>query len=1286
VEVATPADIERIIAADCGIAIELGGRSTLGQSVARRGVKVVGLFQRGQSERLSLLRALATLHTQGAPLAWTAIYGQALRPVVLPSYPWQRQHYWIDESRRRLTTTGDEIAANPLLGRVLSSPALRQYVAESDLSVAALPWLGDHVVQGQAILPLAAFLEIAMAAVTGSRSIENVSIERPFEIPASKGRRTQIVSDGDSWEIFAAEGERWTRYASGQYGPSRQARLGESLASVRETMHGASSVERFYDRMRSVGINFGSAFQTVRELYVNHGTALARLRLTGDAAPYRFHPALLDGCLQGLAAAGDDGSLRLPVSLETFRLYGVPGVEVWAHAQVREAKGDLVGSLRMWNTEGELIAEVEGVHLRRVLLAQPAVRTDWLHQMQWRPKPLAGVATRTHGRLLVIAAATDQHEIAPRIATALRAHGAICEIANANEPVDIARHSGVVYLGDPATNDPLSSARECATLARLADVLVNRIGAVPRLWIVTRGAEAVNGNRGIAPFQTPLRGLARTIALEQPELRCTRVDLDPSGGIDGLIDEITRPDDEDQIAWRGGIRYVARLAPCVGATAEPVPARLAISTPGMLDCLEYMPAERRMPEAGEIEIRIFFAALNFRDVLNALGTRTDSDALGSECAGVVESVGPGVTEFAAGDFVVAIAPGGFGTFLTTAAMLAAHCPAQLRLAEAVTMPLAFLTARLALEQTGHLKAGDRVLIHAGAGGVGLAAIQLARRAGAEIFATAGSEAKREWLRTRGATHIFSSRDASFREGISRATGGRGVDIALNSLTGDLVPAGLESMAPGGIFLEIGKADIWERERVRALRPDIRFEVLDWAEVARSRPEQAGRMLREVMADAQARLIEPLPFEVYARVETESAFRNMAQGIHRGKLVVQQSPAPVSIGPLSIREDGIYLITGGLSGLGLRVAEWLVERGARRLMLLGRSEPDATARAIIGKLEAAGATVWARHADVSSRDELEAVFREIDRTGLRLRGVVHSAGVLDDGLLGQQDEERMARVFGPKVAGAWHLEELSRGRKLDLFVLFSSLASVLGSAGQANHAAANAFLDGLAHWRRGRGEHAVSIQWGAWGEIGSATAAALRQRREGKGIGEMSPAQGIALLEEVLRRDLTEVAAGPVDWAVFTREASGGRAPWLSDMLSGESAESVEAGKHVTAELARQLEAAPAAQRKDILRAYVRAEAGRILGMEPRRIDVRRPLSELGLDSLMSVELRNTLATALGRRLQATILFKFPTVEALTKYLLPDTEVISVPDDVADLLAISDEEAEELLASELESRG
>ncbi len=439
-----------------------------------------------------------------------------------------------------------------------------------------------------------------------------------------------------------------------------------------------------------------------------------------------------------------------------------------------------------------------------------------------------------------------------------------------------------------------------------------------------------------------------------------------------------------------------------------------------------------------------------------------------------------------------------------------------------------------------------MLIHAAAGGVGLAAVQIAQRAGAEVFATA-SPAKWDYLRSLGVCHLCSSRSLEFTEQVRDLTGGCGVDLALNSLAGDYIGRTVATLAPGGRFVEIGKRDIWSAARMAQVRPDVAYHVLALDELMVQTPAEVGSRLRELMELFDGGALRPSRHTVYPMEQAPAAFRALQQARPIGKVVL----AVRRSGDFACQGDASYLITGGLGGLGLEVARWLVEHGARHLILIGRREPsDAAARAVAG-LREAGAEVVVAPADVASEADLAAVLARAPRP---VRGVVHAAGVLDDGVLMQQTWARFEAVLAPKVQGAWNLHRLTRDQPLDFFVLFSSSAALLGSPGQGSYTAGNAFLDALAHHRRALGLPALSIDWGPWSGVGMAAALDEQRRRwAALGVSEIAPPQGLELLQHALTQDLTQVAALPVDWVRFLRTFPAGAAPkLLADLAPAET--------------------------------------------------------------------------------------------------------------------------------------
>ena len=805
----------------------------------------------------------------------------------------------------------------------------------------------------------------------------------------------------------------------------------------------------------------------------------------------------------------------------------------------------------------------------------------------------------------------------------------------------------------------------------------------PRLWLCTRGAQKVDdADKVLSPVAATVWGLGKVIALEHSELRCVRLDLAPKtveNEIEFLSAALDAEDSEDQVALRASRRWGARLQRIKEPKDNPdsmtsligKPYHLTFGSRGSLENLKWEITDRRPPKPGEVEIRVHATALNFRDVMNTMG-QGDPGPLGLECAGEIVAVGQGIDHFALGDAVVAVAPDSFAGYVTTSAQWVAPKPARMSFVEVVTVPIAFVTAHFSLNHLAKIQAGDRVLIHAAAGGVGLAAVTLAKRAGAEIFATAGSPEKRAFLKSLGVSHVMDSRSLGFAEEIMRITEGRGVDVVLNSLTNRFMDRSFEVVAQNGRFLEIGKRGVWESARVAKLNRDIQYFIVDWSVDARNSPGLIESMFHQLMAAFERGELELLPHRVFRLSEAKAAFRFMAQGRHKGKVVVshEEMLRPGTASP-DLDPQGTYLITGGLHGVGLMTAQWLVARGARHLVLTGRRTPDSHAIEALRAMDSQGIQVRVAQADASHAGTMMGLLEEARSTMPPLRGIIHSAGVLDDGVLLQQSWDRFATVFAPKIAGSLMLHRLTALDALDFFVLFSSAASVFGSPGQGNHAAANAFMDTLAAARVAAGMQGLSINWGAWEGAGAAVDRNVTGRAREAGYGVIDPQGGFLALEAALNRAQPQMIVFPADWPRFLQRISrdGHLRTFLTNFTGPGLAARQEPGDRVNGagsigdsipgsvrsqtapSFADRLAAVAPNQRRAVVMDQIRRDTARVLGLENfELLPNNKPLNELGLDSLMAVELCNCLGKALGRTLPATLLYDYPTVEVLARYL------------------------------------
>ena len=661
-------------------------------------------------------------------------------------------------------------------------------------------------------------------------------------------------------------------------------------------------------------------------------------------------------------------------------------------------------------------------------------------------------------------------------------------------------------------------------------------------------------------------------------------------------------------------------------------------------------------EPGQIRVAVEAVGLNFLDVLLSMGAVNSANPrLGEEFCGVIVEAAPDVADFAVGDRVLGLGFGAFASEIVTQADLVAPAPRGMSAASLATIPSAFVSAGLSFEMAG-LKAGDRVLIHTASGGVGLAAVELARAAGAQVFATA-SFPKQPYLRSLGIEHVFDSRSTDFGQEILEATGGEGVNVVLNSLTSPgFIEASLSCLSPGGSFVEMGRRDIWTHEEMASFRSDVAYSILELDFLKLNEPARPGAVLRGIVERIAAGSLSPLPFTRWPIAEAGAAMDFMRSARHIGKNVLVLPP--LSDGQL--RHDRTYLVTGGLGGIGVVVANWLADHGAGTIVLNGRRPPDPAAEEAIEALKLRGVDVRVELADMTDPSAIDAMLARMDAGMNPLAGIIHSVGVLSDGSLGNQTWERFERVLWPKILGAWHLHQATIGRDLDLFVLFSSITGVVGNSGQGNHAAANTFLDQLAGYRRSLGLPAQTIAWGAWSGLGEAEEQRERIERQlaASGTGWISPDLGLEAFDELVRQDVNWSMVASVDWPVLAENFET-PPPFLEELLTqaSEAVDSDGTGNAVLDPITM-LREQPIASWEQPLTAFLQGEVQAVLRL-PTLPAANVGFFDLGMDSLMSVELRNRLNRALSGEyvVSNTAVFDYPNVGALAGHLARELEAV-----------------------------
>ena len=836
-----------------------------------------------------------------------------------------------------------------------------------------------------------------------------------------------------------------------------------------------------------------------------------------------------------------------------------------------------------------------------------------------------------------------------------------------------------------------------------------------RIDLVTRGAQPAGLHMGATTVaQAPSIGIFRVILAEHPNFACRGIDLptEVSPADRGLLwSELIHVDTEREVALRGEARYVQRISRGLPhreqALDASVPLRLESRERGLLDSLRFTPFTLPVCAPGEVLIKVKAAGMNFRDVLKALALypaeTADARIFGDEVAGEVVAVGAGVTHLAVGDQAFGLAVFGLATHSLARAADMRKMPKNLSYEEAATLPVVFMTAWYALHNIARMKAGETILVHAGAGGVGMAAIQIAHHLGADVIASAGSPTKRALLKTLGVKHVIDSRRGDFAESVMELTNGRGVDVVLNALAAEAIPMGLSCLAQSGRFLEIGKRDIYMNSRIPlwGLRQNSSFHVIAMDAIFAGDEEQTRELLAEIAVLVEKRSLTPLPFRSFPASRIDAAFRLMAGGKHTGKVVVGfadsfivrkgEPPLP----PFEIKADGAYLITGGLGGFGRVLAEWLVAAGARHLVLSSRSgasTPEGVA--FVASLEARGIETKVLKADIGSPKDVKALISELRAAKTPLKGIFHLAMVIDDAPLSALTAERLRTVMAPKAHGAWLLHENTQDMQLDAFVMFSSVSSIFGNPAQGNYSAANAFLDSLAYHRRALGQPALAINWGVLGGEGYvARNERVAEFLARQGTGALTPAEVTSLMESFLTAHATQVAAIRVDWAKWRQSFRGMQDNPLVERIFAAGVETQEAGGGGNDWRAK-IAAASAEERTGVIGEAVRDVVGSVLRVKPDSLREDQPLTDLGLDSLMGVEIETMLESSIGVALPPTTLMRARTIGQIAvlvaEHLGSGTEgakpavaeIVAEPTTVAevDVDALTDEDIDRLLGA------
>ena len=1234
--------------AGAGVFVEVGpgGGLTAAVEQSLTGEQAASVITQAKNrpEAESLLAALGQLFTGGVDVDWPAALGGGRR-VDLPTYAFVRQRFWLTlGSSADVRGVGLTRAGHPLLGAVVERPDSGGVVLTGSLSVGDLPWLADHVVDGVMLFPGAGFVELVLRAgdEVGCSVVDELTLLAPLVLSPDGGAQVQVVvdaADGSGsrgvWVYSRGAGSDsvWVLHAQGALTTG----LPEPAADLSvwpPTGASVVDVDNAYEVLARRGYEYGQAFRGLRALWRRGQEVFGEVTVGEGVAVGGFgiHPVVLDAALHAWGVADGGDATMLPFSWQGVCLHAAGASRV----RVRIAPA---------GTGAVSVELADGTGLPVLSVRELMVR------------PISSAA------------------LSAAVAAAAGGGGGLFEVSWSRAPLgrnDVG-DSTVVWEPSSGTDGVVGSvyAATHEALGVLQSWLAGDGAGV--LVVLTRGAVGLAGEDVTDLAGAAVWGLVRSAHAEHPG-RVVLVDSDGSVDVTEVIGC-----GESQLVVRSGVVHAARLASVGAGAVLELPAggwRLAAGGQGTLEDVVVAPAAPAALAAGQVRVAVAAVGVNFRDVLVALGMYPGGGELGAEGAGVVVEVGPGVAGLAVGDAVMGLL-GVVGSEAVVDARLVTAVPAQWSLVQAAGVPVVFLTALYGLSVLAGVKPGQRVLVHAATGGVGMAAVQLCRHWGAEVFATA-SRGKRDTLRAMGFDddHIGDSRTLEFEQKFLAATDGAGVDVVLNSLAGEFLDASLRLLVGGGRFIEMGKTDLRDPQLVAAEHQGVVYRAFDLMEAG---SDHIAAMLAELIGLFCDGVLAPLPVKSFDVRCASAAYRFVSQARQIGKVVLTLPDGPgnaVLAGSGGGLAGGSVVITGGTGMAGSALAGHLVARyGVAHVVLVSRSGADAEGVAeLVGELEGAGAQVSVAACDVADRDAVAALIAQLPPQ-YPLKGVFHAAGALDDGLIASLTPQRVDAVLRAKVDGAWILHEETQGLDLSAFVMFSSMAGIVGSPGQGNYAAANSFLDGLAAYRRAHGLAGLSVAWGLWEQASGMTrhlAERDKARMSRVGLAPLSTPRALQLFDDAVLADRSVLVAARIDATGLS--TSGVVPPLLRDLatrpgrrlvVDADAAESRSG-------LAARLQGLSPEQRHSLLVELVCTNAATVLGRPSGDIDADAAFQDLGFDSLTAVELRNRLKTATGLAFSPALIFDYPTPAALAEHvdgqLGSATITTDTPDNEPDRLA------------------
>ncbi|MGC6456467.1 MAG: SDR family NAD(P)-dependent oxidoreductase [Coraliomargaritaceae bacterium] len=1273
--------------------IELGPQPVLRRSMQEtteadgKNASFVSSLVRGEPELESLQRSLGQLWHEGVELPF-ARYFRGGQLISLPSYPFQPEYLWRETEPREQDHLGRDAHVflqydMPFNGQAWSVSLNQNY----------FPYLNEHRVQGSAVWPGAGYIEAALAINLerqGGRAVTltEIAFKRMLQLNTSSSQ--QLISSFDAenqrWSVNSTDtstSTQWKSHASGMLHEDLHISIPPQIdpGTLHQSME-VLKVEDYYNQLSDAGLQYGEAFQSLKALYRDSTTAVIELEVDEALLPesdhYQIHPAILDGAFQSflLFAGSENNNTWIPVSIDAVHFIQPVGKRALAKVELSVvSETSCVGSIRLYNSEGETCLVIRGAVFRPLPSQEDRLlKSLFAYQLvalKMNPMPFdANVEKAWH-------LSVDGSEWAEDISQVIASQSEVsCSVQGVAEdsgefPSDVAQW---VHLFDGGAPENIAE----LTMQVIDSVEQAVLKKVPRLTLVTRGVYLfADRASGLNLTNSTVAGVLSVIANEWPEIEVRLIDLQEAGekGQTRLFNELNSEIQENEICLSEQKRWQPVWSTVDTNFLEFPRTRRKFDPQKETACLVpahdqsfeglcHVPRAKSEPLAREVQIEVRSVGLNFKDILKATGRIApmatedtfSGGTLGLECSGIVRQVGSEVEGLKPGDRVSAFSRHGcFANRIISAPEYVTKIDDCISFEDASCV-VPWITAHHSLVTQARLAAGEIVLIHSGAGGVGLAAIQVAHLTGARVIASASSIEKREYLSSLGVWAVVDSSSLLFTEEIRNLTNGRGVDVVLNALSGQTLQQSFRLLAGGGRFVEIGKRDILENRALplSVFNQNISFISIDLDRILKEDPRALSTSVRFLWEGLQDGKLQALPSESFGSSQVNEAFKQMASRERIGRVSLRYDPEePIyveEVQQIEIKSDGSYLITGGTQGLGMAIAKEFAGKGAGQLVLVSRSGEISDADAASLRAINPSTDIICRSVDISDRVSLSALVEELREVDHPLRGVVHCALVLKDQMAKDMDIESLEAVLKPKVLGAHYLDSLLDNQALDFWVNFSSISTLIGNLGQAAYVVANTYLERLAQQRRLAGKPCLTILLGYVADVGVAFRNPnVARHLEKAGMRGMDSTVVASRLLDLCSTREPIVGFFEVNWQKWSQlqfeTAHWGR---FKELLADDPNRIASFQWIRFREKLSELEVEA---RVDWIAERIQQMFSEITLASKDKIDVASPMSSLGIDSLMVVELMGKLKSEFGISLRNEDLFQDLSIQNLSHLIL-----------------------------------